>query len=48
MARLIGQRGADGKIVDLLTELKADCPKQRAGNMNDVCATRCPDLQRVM
>jgi hypothetical protein len=26
--RLIEQRGAGGKIVDLLTELKADCPKQ--------------------
>ncbi len=48
VARLIEQRGTDGKVVDLLTELKADCPKQRAGNVNDMCAARCPDLPRVM
>jgi hypothetical protein len=48
VARLIEQHGSDGKIVDLLTELKADCPKQRAGNMSDMCAACCPDLPRVM
>jgi hypothetical protein len=48
VARLIEQRGSDGKVVDLLAELKADCPKQLAGNMSDQCAARCPDLPRVM
>jgi hypothetical protein len=31
VARLIEQRGHDAKVVDLLAELKADCPKQQAG-----------------
>jgi hypothetical protein len=31
VARLIEQRGPDGKIVDLLSELRSDCPKHQAG-----------------
>jgi hypothetical protein len=38
VARLIEQHGSDGKIVDLLTELKADCPKHLARNMSDIAA----------
>ena len=48
VARLIEQHGRDGNMVDLLAELKADCPKQEAGNMSDLFAARCPDLPRVM
>jgi hypothetical protein len=29
VARLIEQRGPDGKIVDLLSELRSDCPSIR-------------------
>ena len=39
------QRGPDGKIVDLLSELRSDCPKHLAGDMG---AARCPELLRVM
>jgi hypothetical protein len=39
---LIEQRGSDGKMVDLLAEITADCPKKQAGNMGDQCAARCP------
>ena len=48
VARLIDQRGADRKVTDLLTELRSDCPKRRAGDMGDMCAARCTDLVRVM
>jgi hypothetical protein len=48
VARLIEQRGRDDKVVDLLAEVTADCPKKRAGNMGDQCAARCPDLPNVM
>jgi hypothetical protein len=48
VARLIEQRGPDGKIVDLLSELPSDCPKHQAGDMGDMCAARCPELLRVM
>jgi len=46
VARLIEQRGPDGKVVDFLAEITADCPKKQAGNMSDQCAARCPDLSR--
>jgi hypothetical protein len=48
LARMIEQRGRDGKLVDLLAEVTADCPKKQADNMGDQCAARFPDLARVM
>jgi hypothetical protein len=48
IARLIEQRGRDGKIADLLAEVSADCPRRAAGRMNDQCGVRCPDLARVL
>jgi hypothetical protein len=48
VARLIEQHGRDGKLIDWLGEITADCPKKQAGNMSDQCAARCPELQRVM
>ena len=48
VARLIEQRGRDAKVLDLLAEITADCPKKQAGNMSDQCAARCPDLPKVM
>jgi hypothetical protein len=48
VARLIEQRGSDGKVLDLLAEISADCPKKQAGNMSDQCVARCPDLPKVM
>ena len=47
VARLIEQRGADGRVTDLLTELSSDCPKTLAGD-SAMCAARCPELVRVM
>jgi hypothetical protein len=46
VARLIEQRGCDAKVVDFLAEITADCPKKQAGNFNDMCAARCPELPR--
>ena len=46
--RLVERRGHDGKIVDLLTELAAHCPRRRAGGTIDRCAANCPDLPRVL
>ena len=35
LARLIRKRGRDGKVIDWLDELTAECPKKIAHNMND-------------
>ena len=32
---LIERRGRDGKVIDWLDELTADCPRKRSGNTND-------------
>jgi len=48
LSRLIDSRGRDAKLIDWLDELTADCPKKKAGSMNDQCAARCPDLPRVL
>jgi hypothetical protein len=45
---LIEQRGRDGKVVDLLAEVSADCPRRTADRMNDRCGVRCPDLPGVL
>jgi hypothetical protein len=38
LAKLIDKRGRDGKIVDWLEELTADCPKKKSLlNMSDRC-----------
>jgi hypothetical protein len=47
IARLIEQRGRHGKVVDLLAEVSADCPRRARGRMNDQCGVRCPDLPKV-
>jgi hypothetical protein len=44
VARLIEQRGRDGKVADWLAEITADYPKKQAGDLSD----QCPDLRRVM
>jgi hypothetical protein len=46
--RLIDDRGLDGKLIDWLDEITADCPKKLAHNMNEPCGARCPDLPRVL
>jgi hypothetical protein len=45
---LIDQRGHDGKVVDLLAEITADCPRRAARNFNDRCGANCPDLPQFM
>ena len=52
--RLIDERGLDGKLIDWLDEITADCPKKVAHkkkvahNMNDPCGARFPDLPKVL
>jgi hypothetical protein len=46
--RLIDERRLDGKLIDWLDEITADCPKNLTHNMNDPCGARCPDLPRVL
>jgi hypothetical protein len=48
LSRLIDKRGRDGKVIDWLGELTADCPTKKARDMNDPCAARCQDLARVL
>ena len=48
VSRLIESHGPDGKVVDLLAEVTADCPRRAAGNFNDRCGANSPDLPRVM
>ena len=45
---LIGERGRDGRVIDWLDEITADCPKKRTRDFNDQCVARCPDLPRVL
>jgi len=45
---LMQERASDAKVVDLLDELTAECPKKRAGNTSDQCGARCPDLSEVL
>ena len=46
--RLIEQPDPDGKILDFLANVFADCPRTVAGNISDLCAVKCPDLPRVL
>ena len=48
VARLIRKRGRDGKVIDWLDELTAECPKRLARKLNDLCSARCQDLARVL
>ena len=48
LGRLIERRGRDAKLVDWLDAITADCAKKRAGNMNDRCGARCPQLPKVL
>jgi len=45
---LIDKRGRDGKVIDWLDEITADCPKKMSHSMNDRCGARCPDLPKVL
>jgi hypothetical protein len=46
--RLVEQHSRDGKIVDWLDGLTADCPRKRAAGVSDQCQARCPDLPKVL
>jgi hypothetical protein len=46
--RLIDGRGCDARVVDLLADLSADCPRHIAKKFNDRCNAQCPDIPRVM
>jgi hypothetical protein len=46
--RLIHRRGCDGKVVDLLADLSADCPRRITSSFNDRCNAHCPDIPQVM
>jgi hypothetical protein len=42
LRRLIEQHERDGKIVDWLDALTADCPRRRAAGISDQCHARVP------
>jgi len=48
LAHLIERHGQEGKVVDLLDTIAADCPKRKPANFNDRCAARCPDWSKVL
>ena len=48
VSRLIERRGANSKIVDLLSDLKTEFPRAASRNFFDRCGANCPDLPRVM
>jgi hypothetical protein len=49
LAKLIDKRGRDGKIVDWLEELTADCRRKKSLlNMSERCGAGCPDLPKVL
>jgi hypothetical protein len=45
---LIDRRGRDGKFIDWLDEVTAECPKKITRDMNDPCGARCRDLARLL
>jgi hypothetical protein len=46
--RLIARYGIDAKLFDWSDEITADCPRNQAKNLNDICGARCPDLSKVI
>ena len=46
--RLIRDRGREGKIVDWLDQITADCPKKATVSWNDRCGAKCPQLAKVL
>ena len=46
--RLVERRGRNAKVVDLLAEISADCPRWMAGGLNDGCRVHCPTLSTVL
>jgi hypothetical protein len=44
---LIDRRGRDGKVIDWLDEVTAECPNKIAHDTNDPCEARCLDLPRA-
>jgi hypothetical protein len=46
--RLINRHGDDGKVVDLLADLAAECPRRNGNSFNDRCNAHCPDIPHVM
>lgn len=47
LCRLIDQRGHDGRIVDFLDDVAADCHRRNSINWNDRCGAKCPQMMRV-
>jgi hypothetical protein len=48
LSRLIDKRGRDGKVIDWLDEITADCAKKKAGNTSDQCGAKCPEWAKVL
>ena len=46
--RLIDRCGSDGKVVDLLAGLSADCPRSVANSLYDLCNAHYPDISKIM
>jgi len=40
--------GIDAKLFAWSDEIKADCPRKQAPNLNDQRGARCPDLSKVV
>jgi hypothetical protein len=45
---LIHRRGCDGKVVDLLADFSAECPRSVANSLYDHCNAHCPDIPKIM
>ena len=45
---LIERRGRDGKVIDWLDEVTAECPRKIASDMSDPCGARYQDLPREL
>jgi hypothetical protein len=44
--RLIDRRGCSGKVVDLLADLSAECPRSVANSLYDRCNAHIPTFQK--
>jgi len=46
--RLVDRRGCDGRVVDLLADLSAACPRSVANSLYDRCNAHYPDISKIM
>jgi hypothetical protein len=48
VAKLLAQYGYRGNLSKWVSDLKGDCPRRNAAQMDERCELICPDLPKVL